>query len=266
MAAGAGIDLHRPAHPRRGCARRRRGRLIALEHGERELVPQIADRAFEQRRLAGAGRADEVEREDLAAEEPRAVLRASASFLARMRASSASVVPWRSHGRLRGRGDRAHAHGRVDARADGCAACRRRGRARAPEVRSRAGGRSADRARSVSLRRRIRRSAHQAASSISMLLIISSSPAAARRRRAARAGGIEIGVANSAAQSPAARSAVDHADVERRALDKGAFGNIAEAELDRLCHDAGELADLDRHPAHAPAVRGLAGNRDDVAR
>ena len=56
MAAGAGIDLHD------GCARGAdtltviRRRLIAFDHEERKVVSEIADRAFEQRRLAGARR------------------------------------------------------------------------------------------------------------------------------------------------------------------------------------------------------------------
>ena len=74
MAAGAGVDLHDRRTGGADALAVVRGRLIALQHIERQLAAQIADRAFEQRGLAGAGGADQVERQDLAAEKPAAVL------------------------------------------------------------------------------------------------------------------------------------------------------------------------------------------------
>ena len=116
MAAGAGVDLHdrraggADALPVIG------GRLIALEHEERQLGLQIADGALEQRGLAGTRRADEIERQDLAAGEPGAVLRRERIVLgedARLErdqrlAMAVLVVGWswygRGHGRDHGRG------------------------------------------------------------------------------------------------------------------------------------------------------------------
>ena len=49
-------------------------RLIALDDIELKLVLEIADRALEQRRLAGPGRADKIERQNLPALEPGPVL------------------------------------------------------------------------------------------------------------------------------------------------------------------------------------------------
>ena len=74
MAAGAGIDLDGRRAGRADALAVVRGRLIALQHKERQRVAQIADRAFEQRGLAGAGGADQVQRQDLAAAKPAAVL------------------------------------------------------------------------------------------------------------------------------------------------------------------------------------------------
>ena len=75
MAAGAGVDLHdRRARGADALAVVRR-RLIAFDHEQLHLGLQIADRALEQRRLAGARRADEIEGKDLAAGEPGAVAR-----------------------------------------------------------------------------------------------------------------------------------------------------------------------------------------------
>jgi hypothetical protein len=73
VAAGSGIDLD----DRTSCGFDPLGIagrfLVALDDCERKLTPQIADRALEQRRLAGARRAHQVQGDDAAAGKPSSV-------------------------------------------------------------------------------------------------------------------------------------------------------------------------------------------------
>ena len=75
MAAGAGIDLHDRCAGLAHALAVIGGRLIALDHIERRHTRKIAHGAFEQRRLAGTGRADQIERQDLPPGKPGPVLR-----------------------------------------------------------------------------------------------------------------------------------------------------------------------------------------------
>src|SRR5580658_4145041 len=75
MARGASVDLdHRRAGRTDTLAVIGRG-LIAFDDVERKVAAQVVDGALEQRGLAGAGRADEIERQDFAPGEPGAVAR-----------------------------------------------------------------------------------------------------------------------------------------------------------------------------------------------
>jgi hypothetical protein len=75
MAAGAGVDQNDrcPGSADTGAVVRRS--LIAFQHEQRQLLAEVADGPLQQRCLAGAGRADEIDREDFPPGEPRPVLR-----------------------------------------------------------------------------------------------------------------------------------------------------------------------------------------------
>jgi len=63
MAALAGVDLHCRSAGGADPLGVARSLLVAFDHGDRPSVLQVVDRANQQRRLAGAGARDEVERE-----------------------------------------------------------------------------------------------------------------------------------------------------------------------------------------------------------
>ena len=99
VAAGPGVDLH---------GRRARGldpagvvvgRLVALDHEDRQLAAEVADRPLEQARLARARRADQVDRDDPPGLEPTAIPLGQPRVLVEDRV----VEPDRRPGRVGGR-------------------------------------------------------------------------------------------------------------------------------------------------------------------
>jgi hypothetical protein len=75
MTSGVGVNLHRGRSRRADPFPIVRGCLIALADERFQVGFQIPDRAFEQRRFAGAGRADKVERQDFVTQKPGSVFR-----------------------------------------------------------------------------------------------------------------------------------------------------------------------------------------------
>src|ERR1700691_1498291 len=74
MTSAAGIDLNRRASGGADSLRVERSLLIALDDADRNFSAQLANRTFQQRSLAGARRAHQVEGHDLAAFQPSAVV------------------------------------------------------------------------------------------------------------------------------------------------------------------------------------------------
>ena len=81
MTTLAGVDLDRRRAGGANALRVVRCLLIALDHGDREAFPQFADRARQQRRLAGARTRHQIQRESPASRQTRAVLRGIAIVL-----------------------------------------------------------------------------------------------------------------------------------------------------------------------------------------
>src|SRR5215813_8180243 len=75
VAPGPGVDLHHPAARRAHPVRVQRGLLVPLDDPDDELAGQVARGPLEQRGLARAGRAHQVEREDAPGAQPVPVLR-----------------------------------------------------------------------------------------------------------------------------------------------------------------------------------------------
>src|ERR1700685_1284876 len=74
MTSAAGVDLNRRASGGADSLRVERSLLIALDDADRNFSAQLANRTFQQRSLAGARRAHQVEGHDLAPFQPAAVV------------------------------------------------------------------------------------------------------------------------------------------------------------------------------------------------